>query len=191
VLATSVSTFVAVPVVPSFVQRMGKKNTFLVGAAGLVVMGVVIFVIPASVIIATAAFFVFGLFQNLSMSLLFAFEADAVEYGEYKTGYRTEGATYAIYSFFRKVSQAVAGAIAGYALAWGGFNAALPQQTDTAVTTIRAVVGLGPAIFGLLGALLFLAYPLTDTFFRQIVREIHARHGIAEAPEPVALERRA
>ena len=43
------------------------------------------------------------------MSLLFAFEADAVEYGEYKTGKRTEGATYAIYSFFRKVSRPLRG----------------------------------------------------------------------------------
>jgi glucuronide carrier protein len=34
VLATSLATFVAVPVVPSFVARIGKKNTFLIGAAG-------------------------------------------------------------------------------------------------------------------------------------------------------------
>ena len=123
VLATSLATFVAVPVVPTFVARIAKKNTFLVGAAGLIVMGVWIFFMPASLPIVIVTFFVFGLFQNLSMSLLFAFEADAVEYGEYTTGKRTEGATYAIYSFFRKVSQAVAGAVAGYPLAFGGFVA--------------------------------------------------------------------
>ena len=32
VLATSLATFVAVPVVPRFVARIGKKNTFLIGA---------------------------------------------------------------------------------------------------------------------------------------------------------------
>src|SRR5215218_5742750 len=47
VLATSLSTFVAVPVVPRFVARIGKKNTFLIGAAGLVVMGTWIFFMPA------------------------------------------------------------------------------------------------------------------------------------------------
>jgi glucuronide carrier protein len=188
VIALSLSTFVAVPIVPSLVQRIGKKHTFLVGAAGMVIMGVVLFFIPANVIAVVIAFFVFGFFQNLSMSLLFAFEADAVEYGEYKTGSRTEGATYAIYSFFRKVSQAVAGAVAGYALAAGGFNAALPTQADGAVTAIRAVVGLGPAIFGTLGALIFLTYPLTDTVFKQIVRELHARHGIVDEPEPATVD---
>ncbi len=180
VLATSLATFVAVPVVPSFVARIGKKNTFLIGAAGLIVMGVWIFFMPASLPIVIVSFFVFGLFQNLSMSLLFAFEADAVEYGEYKTGKRTEGATYAIYSFFRKVSQAVAGAVAGYALAIGGFMAKAPEQTDSALSAIRGLVGLGPAIFALLGGLIFLAYPLTDTRFREIVRELHARHGIKD-----------
>ena len=180
VLATSVATFVAVPVVPRFVARIGKKNTFLIGAAGMVVMGTWIFFMPAILSIVVVTFFVFGLFQNLSMSLLFAFEADAVEFGEYKTGKRTEGATYAIYSFFRKVSQAVAGAVAGYALAFGGFVARAPEQSDSALLSIRGLVGLGPAIFALLGALIFLAYPLTDARFREIVRELHARDGILD-----------
>ena len=176
VLATSLATFVAVPVVPRFVARTGKKNTFLIGAAGLVAMGTWIFFMPPNLPVAVVSFFGFGIFQNLSMSLLFAFEADAVEYGEYRTGKRTEGATYAIYSFFRKVSQAVAGALAGYALALGGFSARLPEQSESALVAIRGLVGLGPAIFGLLGALIFLAYPLTDTRFREIVRELQARH---------------
>ena len=188
VLATSLSTFVAVPIVPRFVARIGKKKTFLIGALGLVVMGTWIFFIPAGLPIVVVSFFVFGLFQNLSMSLLFAFEADAVEYGEYKTGKRTEGATYAIYSFFRKVSQAVAGAVAGYALAFGGFVAKAPEQPDSALLTIRGLVGLGPAIFALLGALIFLAYPLTDTRFREIVRELHARHGIKDDRSEAAVE---
>jgi glucuronide carrier protein len=188
VLATSLATFVAVPLVPRFVARIGKKNTFLIGAAGLIVMGTWIFFMPSSLAVVIVSFFVFGLFQNLSMSLLFAFEADAVEYGEYKTGKRTEGATYAIYSFFRKVSQAVAGAVAGYALAIGGFVAKAPEQPDSALTTIRGLVGLGPAIFALLGGLIFLAYPLTDARFREIVRVLHARHGIKDDRGDAAVE---
>ena len=50
------------------------------------------------------------------------------------------------------------------------------------------VVGLGPAIFALLGALIFLAYPLTDARFREIVRELHARHGILDDRSDAAAE---
>jgi glucuronide carrier protein len=143
---------------------------------------------PIAIPVVVVTFFVLGIFQNLSLSLLFAFEADAVEYGEYQTGNRTEGATYAVYSFFRKVSQALAGSVAGYALAWGGFNAAQPEQSESALTTIKGIVGLAPAVFGLLGALIFLAYPLTDQRFRQIVRELHARHGITDDRDVTNLE---
>jgi glucuronide carrier protein len=188
VLATSVSTFVAVPIVPRLVARIGKKSTFLIGAAGLIVLGTWIFFMPPNLAVVVVTFFVFGFFQNLSMSLLFAFEADAVEYGEYRTGKRTEGATYAIYSFFRKVSQAIAGAVAGYALAFGGFIARAPEQPESALTAIRAVVGLGPAVFAILGGLMFLAYPLTDTRFREIVRELQARRGIRDAQADAAVE---
>ena len=188
ILATSLSTFVAVPVVPRLVARFGKKQTFLLGAAGLVATGVWIFFMPTAIPIVVVTFFVLGVFQNLSMSLLFAFEADAVEYGEYQTGKRTEGATYAVYSFFRKVSQALAGSVAGYALAWGGFNAAQQEQSASALTTIKGIVGLAPATFGLLGALIFLAYPLTDQRFREIVRELRARQGIADDRDVMNLE---
>ena len=48
-------------------------------------------------------------------TMTWALEADTVEYGEFKTGIRTEGATYAAFSFTRKVGQAVGAAIASYA----------------------------------------------------------------------------
>ena len=82
----------------------------------------------------------------------------------------------------------MAGAVAGYALALGGFVAKAPEQSDSALLTIRGLVGLGPAIFALLGALIFLAYPLTDTRFREIVKELHARHGIKDDRGDEAVE---
>jgi Na+/melibiose symporter-like transporter len=54
-----------------------------------------------------------------------ALEADTVEYGEYWTGIRTEGATYAAFSFTRKFGQAVGAGIAGYGLAWAGYDGAV------------------------------------------------------------------
>ena len=46
ILGSSLSTFVAVPVVPRLVVRLGKKNTFLLGAVGIVTIGVLIFLLP-------------------------------------------------------------------------------------------------------------------------------------------------
>ena len=49
-------------------------------------------------------------------TLMWALEADTVEYGEWKTGIRTEGTTYALFSFTRKMGQAIGGAAGAYAL---------------------------------------------------------------------------
>ena len=69
--------------------------------------------------------------------------------------------------------------------------ASSPKRRNKAIPpslTIRGLVGLGPAIFALLGALIFLAYPLTDTRFREIVKELHARQGIKDDRSDAAME---
>ena len=182
VLAISASTFVAVPIVPHAVARIGKKATFMYASALMILAGIWIFLLPANLSLIIVVFFIFGFAQNAATSLLFAFEADAVEYGEYVTGQRTEGATYAIYSFFRKMSQAVSASLVGYALAVGSFAPKAPAQPHSALTAIKAVMGLAPAVFGLLGIAIFAFYPLTDDRFREIVKELRARRtGTASA----------
>jgi glucuronide carrier protein len=175
ILASSAAVFVSVPVVPRLVARIGKKATFMFATALMIVAGVWIFFLPVNLSLVVVAFFVFGLAQNAAMSLLFAFEADAVEYGEYLTGQRTEGATYAIYSFFRKMSQALSASLVGFALAAGSFVPKAPSQPHSAVTAIKVVVGLSPAVFGLLGVAIFAFYPLTDDRFKEIVKQLRAR----------------
>jgi len=180
IVAMNVASLATMPVIPRLVARIGKKGTYYVGAGGIVVSGVLVFLAPRSLAVAVAALFLFFVFQSLAMSLAFAFQADTVEYGEWRTGQRTEGATYAVYSFFRKISQALAGSVVGYALALGGFSAALPSQPDSALVAIRAVMGLGPAAFALLGALIFLAYPLTDVRYRRMVGEVRQRNLVRD-----------
>lgn len=94
---------------------------FFIGAGGFVILGAWVFVMPTSMPALVVTCLLLGFFQSMTMSLLFAFEADTVEYGQHLTGERTEGVTYAVYSFFRKVSQALAGAFVAYALSLGGF----------------------------------------------------------------------
>lgn len=182
VLVMSGAAILSVPIVPRLVARLGKKGTYYVGAAGRVVIGVWMFFMPTDLAYVLPSFFVMGVFQNFGMALAFAFQADTVEYGEWKTGVRTEGTTYATYSFFRKIAQALAGSAAGAALALGGFAAKAQHQPESALAAIRAIIGLGPAVFALLGAAIFLAYPLTDNRYRQILGELRVRH--AAQPEP-------
>ena len=85
-----------------------------------------------------------GFGVQLINTLMFALEADTVEYGEWKTGQRTEGATYAIFSFTRKITQSIGGALGAFALAIGGYITRLDagqHQPESAITAIS----VGPA----------------------------------------------
>ena len=57
------------------------------------------------------------------MTVMWALEADTVEYGEYLTGVRTEGLTYSLFSFPRKCGQASGGSIPAFILGLSGYIA--------------------------------------------------------------------
>jgi glucuronide carrier protein len=130
---------------------------------------------------------VVAMFGVLLVSMLiWALEADTVEYGEWKTGVRTEGITYAVFSFTRKTGQAIGGAVAAYALAIGGYAAGAEVQTASAELGIRAGAALVPAVFIVLAVLVMLAYPLTDRRHAEIVAEIAERRELQGTAAPIA-----
>ena len=98
-----------------------------------------------------------------------------VEYGEWKTGIRTEGITYALFSFTRKMGQAIGGAAAAYTIGIGGYIADSASQPDSAITAIRIAAGAGPAVVLGIALAIMWAYPLTESRFREIVREVAQR----------------
>ncbi|PHP39760.1 MFS transporter, partial [Salmonella enterica] len=73
-------------------------------------------------------------------SLNWALVSDTVEYGEWRTGVRSEGTVYTGFTFFRKVSQALAGFFPGWMLTQIGY---IPNVVQSAGT----VEGLRQLIF--------------------------------------------
>ena len=169
------------PFIPRIVSKFGKKTVFQYCGVFTVVGGVGLFLAPANMfwlVLLTLA--VKGIGASLINTVMFGLEADTVEYGEWKTGKRSEGATYAIFSFTRKVTQSIGGAAGAWALAIGGYLAATqanptPVQPDTAILAIKATIGLLPAACALIAMLIFIRYPLNDAKFREIRDETESR----------------
>jgi glucuronide carrier protein len=185
VLSTG-AIFVVAPLIPRIVRTVGKKRGFIgFGALGTVA-GLGISVAPPSVPAIPLAFFaLMGVSVAGVNTLMWALEADTVEYGEWKTGVRTEGITYALFSFTRKLGQAVGGALAAYAIAFGGYVAGAERQTETALSWIGHSAGLIPAACSLVAIVLFVKYPLTESTFASMVAETRARR---QAVSPVATD---
>jgi glucuronide carrier protein len=182
-LITLVNTGIALlitPVIPKLIDLFGKKNVFQFCGVFTIIGGVGLFFAPANMfwlVLLTLA--IKGIGASLINTVMFGLEADTVEYGEWQTGKRSEGATYALFSFTRKVTQSIGGAVGAWALAVGGYIAASaanpnPVQPDTAIIAIKATIGLLPAA-ALIAMLIFIKYPLNDQRFQQIRDETEAR----------------
>ncbi len=177
IITTGAVIYVA-PFGPVVTRLLGKKRGFIIAGIGCLI-GAALFFLSGNLVLALVGLFVLGVGMALLNTMTWALEADTVEYGEYKTGIRTEGATYAAFSFTRKVGQAVGAAIAGYGLAWAGYNGALkgtgrPQAPDVLDRMQHAASAL-PALLFLVAILVMATYPLTEARFKEIVEAIQSR----------------
>jgi glucuronide carrier protein len=177
-VAQTAGTFAGALALPRVAGALGKKRTYISAGAVAIVAGVGLALAPASVpAIAVVLFGVYGLGLGGANTVSWALQADTVEYGEWKTGFRTEGATYSLFSFTRKVGQALGAAAASYAIGLGGYVAAAETQPGSAIAAIRIAAGAVPAVVILVAIFIMTAYPLTEDKFRQIVREIAERRA--------------
>ena len=116
--------FLTAPLLPRIVRVFGKKRAY-VGCGVITVVGSIgIALSPPSIpVLAFISFAVYGVGLAVVQALMWTLETDTVEYGEWKSGARTEGSNYALLSFARKVGQGVGGGIA----AWGSDSAGMPR----------------------------------------------------------------
>jgi glucuronide carrier protein len=185
-LITTGAMFVMAPLVPKIVRTLGKKRGYIFSGLLGIVGGVGIWLAPASTPAISIIFFgVWGIALAVVNTLMFALEADTVEYGEWKTGFRTEGLTYALFSFTRKLGQAVGGAAAAYTIGLGGYIAGAEAQSEGAIDAIRWAAGLIPTVFIIIAVAIMAIYPLTEEKFQEIVRDVAARRAarVATAQE--------
>jgi GPH family glycoside/pentoside/hexuronide:cation symporter len=151
------------------VKRYGKKATFSTGAAiwGIAEIFAVFFARDLISFIFFSGISFFG--SAFTSTLTWALISDAVEYGEWRTGTRSEGVVYSFFLFFRKFSQAIAVFVPGIVLAWVGYvpNAV---QTQTAIKGISGLMFIYPCVMAVFTFLLMtFCYKLTDRRFKEIV----------------------
>ena len=143
-------------------KRFGKKEIGIFGCLCSAISCFLLFFLHTKsaalyIGINILGFLGFGIF-NL---ILWAFITDVIDDQEVRTGKREDGTIYAAYSFARKIGQAFAGGLGGYALGIIGFNSAKTIQTQEVLDGIYNIATLLPGILylGVALSLLFL-YPL-------------------------------
>lgn len=166
-LAMSFGGLAAAPFVGKITKRFGKKEA---GATSLIIAGS-LYILTYFLNIEEPIYYVaIVLLVNLVMGYftmtMYAYVTDVIDDYQITENDRKDGTIYSVYSFIRKVGQALAGLIAGSSLTLIGFqeSTAAEQivQTEEVSEGIYALATLVPGIAILAaGLILLFLYPLS------------------------------
>lgn len=143
--------------------RFGKKESAGVGCllAGIIYL-ITYLLHTTSLTVFIVLSFLGMLGMNFFNMLIWALITDVIDDKEVKTGSRDDGTVYGFYSFARKVGQALAGGVSGFALSAIGYNSLASSQTESVRTGIYGLATLFPGvIFLLVGIVMIFLYPLS------------------------------
>ena len=167
VVGVVASTFLA--------ARFGKKAVAAAGFALTALIVALFILLPANAIgplflLEYARALAFG----PTIPLLWAMFADVVDYSEWRTGRRATGVVYATLFFALKAGLSLGGAIAGWLLAFYGYQANV-EQTQRALLGIRLTVSIYPAILLAIVVICLLFYKIGKRLNIQIAEDLAER----------------
>ena len=174
-------TLLLAPFSAIIAEKFGKKE-----ASGVAVLftSVIFFLLFMLRIRNPWIFCIFLIFGNLGVGLfnlmIWAFITDVIDSQEVLTGTREDGTVYAVYSFARKIGQALAGGLGGYALTLIGYVSSTENvvQAPEVVERIYTVSTLIPAIcYFIVAVILIFWYPLSKKRIAENQRIIKKQHA--------------
>lgn len=108
--------------------------------------------------------------------LIWAFITDVIDFQEIRTGERNDATVYALYSWARKMGQAVAGGLSGWALGWISYQPGGVTQTREVLDGIYTLSTLVPALLlAVCGLILAFWYPLSKKRVEENVQILEQR----------------
>lgn len=156
------------------IKKFGKRNIFALGLVldiiGMLILnysnGAMSLIIISSVIR--------GLGNACGGATMWAMVSDTIDYGEWKTGYRTEGLVNSACSFGWKIGNGIGSALLGLILEAGGYVGTAITQTETALFSIEICFIWIPIAIYVIGLVIMSFYHL-DKEFPTIIRDLNNR----------------
>ncbi|MGN0906735.1 MAG: MFS transporter, partial [Bullifex sp.] len=159
-------------------RKLGKAELSVISNVFAGAVGIILFFVrPANVWVFVALQCLCWLGLGIFSMICWALITDVIDDAELRNGIREDGSVYALYSFARKLGQALSAGLTGALLAMIGYTA------ETAFTTsvtegIFNISTLIPSLgFILLAAILWFWYPLHRKTVDENVRKLKALHN--------------
>ncbi|MFC6261528.1 MFS transporter [Levilactobacillus fujinensis] len=177
-MMNTISTILIAPFAKYFSTKYGKKEF----SQGALIFSAIIFGLLYLLQLENEwLFLLLLLFATLGSGafnvMIWAFMTDVIDYQQFVDGSREDGTVYALYSFARKIGQAIMGGLSGFLLALLGYHAVVGGTTQSAATNLgvyHIATGI-PALGYLLVALILIFwYPLNKKMVLTVTTKLRA-----------------
>ncbi len=164
-------------------RHVGKKKLWLFSmAATSVSYFCMFFIAESSFALLWFILLLLGLGGGCGAVVAPSITADVIDYDEYLTGERKEGAYLAVWNLVRKGAGALTPIAAGLALQYTGYEPNV-EQGESTKTAMLALIGILPGTCYLIGTLIFLRFRLNEKEHAEVRAVLDARAAAAASAE--------
>jgi GPH family glycoside/pentoside/hexuronide:cation symporter len=158
-------------------RRFGKKPLWLLAmVATMIAYATMFFIGHGSYVTIFIVVTLLGAGSGCGSVLAPSVQADVIDYDEYRTGERKEGAYVSIWNLLRKAPAGITAMITGFVLQAIGFEPNA-EQSEEMKTAMLALIGLLPAVCYAGAIVLLTRFSLDEAEHARIVSELVARRG--------------
>lgn len=173
-VALQVTQIVCMFFIAGFVKKFGKRNVLMTGAAIMIVGYGIMGIGAESLPVLIAGCMLRGVGNAGISACMFAMVTDTIEYGEWKTGIRTEGLINSAASFGQKIGNGLSNVVMGAILAAGGYVGTAATQTASAISAIKVSYIYVPIVLTV-AQIIVLAFYHLDKEYDTILENIKKR----------------
>lgn len=167
-------TIVATLLLGKVMHLTTKRNWCIIGAAFIIAGSLILLIDPERVGLVTVGGLLRGIGMTPILGMIFTMIADAIEYGQWKTGLRTAGAIQSATTSGQKFGQGIGSALIGFIMQANHYDGTLDVQPAQALQTIQNLFIYGVTILGIIMILLLLFYHL-DKEYPMVMKELLER----------------
>jgi len=156
-------------------RRWSRGQIYTWSTLAILVTYVVFYFAPLNLVVLGALAFTLFFLASFIVLLMLVFQADTIEYGQWKLGRRNNAVPFALQPFINKTSAAMNTWIVSATIILAGINDAdtAADVTDRGVTMVKISMLLIPAVLVALGYLVWRAkFRIDEALHAQIVREL-------------------
>ena len=172
---SSGTAFLAIPFWAYAAIKIGKRNSWMIAMSLLLIGFVIFYVYPISTLNELLIILGFiGIGNGATGVLFWSMLPDTIEYGEWKTGIRTESSLYGFMTFAQKGAIAFAALLLGVALTQIGFEPNQVQSEET-LSGLKLIMTWIPLAGVMISFILVYFYPIDKLFHHKLITEIEDR----------------